>query len=367
MGDMYGITNLQRLWTHLIFKLREERGDVGDFTKEELSILGEDEEEEYVPSDDSDATDDQVETTGYGEEEVLEGDKDEEEEEGEPEGEDEPSEEEESGEEEEIPKVQRRINELVGKAGEAERKLELYKTLGPEGYYKMYPAEKPEEFKGAEPAVSRHQGKVLSFTEAANMKVIGGAYDGQTLAEVKAENPEDALDLYLDWRDQQKEIINQTRVKDESLKQEVDKELTDFGNNLAKDLFGKKARDELDNTQTKKVESIISGILDWMQETDRFNYKLEDAYFILNKDDLINGAKGQAVSAMISKLKENSGPVVEAKKGSSQAKTGYEAAENMSSDELAEKISTMADSEFERFRKNAPQSLKVKFPSMAWD
>lgn len=350
---------LRRFWTSIIHTLREERGDVelGDdeLSAEELKILGEDEKDEFAKDkDDKTGGDDEDKTGGDDEDDDAGGGGDDEDDKG--------------GDDEDKTPVQKRIDELVGKAGESDRKLDLFKTLGPEGYYKVYPGEKPEgyEEKGGDQE-SKHQGKPLSFGAAANMVVKGGAYDGKTLAEVKEENPDDALDLYLEWRDDQKDEAKESEIKTEALNKEVGQELSDFENSLSKDLFGKDDVAGLDEKQADEVKSIVGSILDWMDETNRFNYKLEDAYYILNKENILNDAKGKAVSDLINKLRSGSGSVVGAKKGSSGAKTGYEALENMNADELAVKIENMSDGEYDSFRNNAPASLKSKFPGIDWD
>lgn len=199
------------------------------------------------------------------------------------------------------------------------------------------------------------------------MVIQGGKYDGQTLGELYKEDPVAAQDIYLNYRDEQKDAISQKKDKAEKIKQETDAELDSFSSGIAKDLFEKEDVSSLTPDEGKKVDEVVNSVLDWMDQTGRFHYKLEDAFMIMNKDDLIAGAKSDGAKALIKNLKEGSTPSIKANKGTGGKKIGYEAYGEMTQEEMASKIDAMGDVEYESFRKNAPKSLKDKYPGVDWD
>jgi hypothetical protein len=337
----------------LIRKLWEQRGEAGasegEFTKEELEILGEDTGEEEEPAS---------------------GEAGEEEEPGEGEaGEEEEGESGEDAEEEETAVPQSRFDEVYGQAKESQRKLDLLQRLGPDEYYKIYPDEKPktEGSRGAEKTTITEpvQDRVLSFQESQAMIIDGGEHHGQTLGELYKENPIAAQDIYLNYRDEQRAAIEQKKASAATQKQVIETELNEFSGGIAKQMFEKEL-DALSDGEAKKVDEVITSVMDWMEKSGRFHYKLEDAFMIMNKDDLLAGAKSDGAKALIKQLKVGSTPSVKANKGSGGKKTGYEAYGSMSRDELAAKVDDMSDAEFVTFSNKAPQSLKDKFGDIPW-
>lgn len=333
---------------------------MGDFTAEELSILGEEPPEETVEQP---PADDQGGAAAEAEKEPVEG---------EPKGDEPPAGDEPAGEaEDEQPVPQARFNEVYGQAKEAQRKLDLFKRLGPDEYYKIYPDEAPKPAANAakpdrtatvgQPAADR----VLSFSEAQNMIIDGGRYDGQRLGDVYKEDPIAASDIYLNYRDEQKTAIESAKATEASRKQEIETELNQFSGSIAKQMFAKEPS-ALTESEAKKVDDVVVTVLDWMEQTGRYRYKLEDAFMIMSKDDLLAAAKSEGAKAIINQLKGGSTPSVKSNKGSGGRKSGFEAYESMSRDQMATRIADMSDAEFQSFSNKAPQSLKDKFSDIAW-
>ena len=77
--------------------------------------------------------------------------------------------------EDDAPVPLKRFNKVYGEMKTQTEKFDLYKRLGPDKYYDIYPDEKPKE----EPAPE----VPASISEAASMVINGGPYDGQTLGD----------------------------------------------------------------------------------------------------------------------------------------------------------------------------------------
>lgn len=317
-----------------------------EFTKDELEMLGEESEESE--EQETDEKEEQEDEAGKEGDEEQEGDEETEEE---------------TEEEEHRDKVQERIDKVVFEKKEAERRLDILKTLGPDEFYKVYPDEKPDS---SDEKKDDTEAGPLSFARASRMEVKGGEFEGQTLGEVNKENPIAAVEMYLDWRDKEQKTIEKKAADDAKIWEEAKIETDDFRVSLAKELFGKD-RADLEEQEATKIEEVLEGIGDWMDKTDRFNYKLEDAYLLLNKDSIIAAAKGDGVKAMLKQLKEGDSKTVIPNKGSPGAKTGYEAFENLSADQLSGEIEGMTEKQYSNFIKDAPNSIKMKFPDIDWD
>lgn len=325
------------------------------FTPEELAILGEVEDEAGETSEEQ----------GEKTEQEAEGEASEEEKgelkEAAEEGEEKTAEEEEEQEDARIP--QSRLNEVVAQREEAKQKLDLFKRLGPDKYYEVYPDEKPKETdEGTKaPPLSR----IPSMKEAGNMIVKGGEYDGKTLAEVYEVDSLAATDLYIAFREEQREQARSQEQEQTKLKEESERELNRFSQNLCQELYEKDI-DALSDDEGKEIDKIIQSVLDWMEETGRGGGKVEDAYWLMNKDRILADAKEKGVKSFVKTLQKKTVPNVKGNKGGG-AKTGYEAYEGMSENQLAETVANMSDPQFEKFRKDAPESFKKKFPGVDWD
>jgi hypothetical protein len=341
---------LKRFFGWTIRLLREQRGEAGEgeFTKEELEILGEDTGEEEEPGKGVQEEEQEEPGEGVQEEEGEQG---------------------EAAEEDEGAVPQARFDEVYGQSKENERKLDLIKRLGPDEYYKLYPDEKPdaqgsrgdEKTTITEPA----QDRVLSFQEVQGMVIDGGAYDGRTLGDLYKDNPIAAQDIYLNYRDEQRAAIDKKNASAEAIRQAAEEETNAFTTSIAKQMFEKDI-DALSAEESKKVEKIVLDVMDWINQPGHYGYKLEHAFLIMHKDDLLAGAKSDGAKALVKQLKGGSTPSVKANKGSGGKKTGYEAYEEMDRNQLAARIEGMTDAEFEKFSANAPQSLKDKLEDIPW-
>lgn len=330
-----------------------------EFTAEELEILGEAEPQDEGPE--TPETDEEAAGEAEGQETETEQSTDDETEAGEAE------EESEEEAEEQGPVPQDRFNQVYGRAKETERKLDLLKRLGPEEYYKVYPDERPADSGGDKPGegdvTEQPANRVPTFSECQSMTIQGGAYDGQTLGDLYRTDPMAATDMYLAYRDEQRDAIAAKAADEEKVKQEAAAEIDAFESKLAVEMFGKE-KAQLGTDESKKIEAAVDSIQSWMQEQDGWGYKLEHAWLIMNHEKLLAGAKSEGAKAFANQLKGGSTPSVRANRGSGGKKTGFEAYEQMSRNELAATIEGMSDSQFAAFEAKAPQSLKDKYPDI---
>jgi hypothetical protein len=344
-----GVLNFIR-WS--IRLLRDQRGEAGEeFTPEELAILGETDES-------AEGTGETQETESTTEGEGTEAES-ETEQTTEAEGAEETTATEEAGT---VP--QDRFDKVYGESKESQRKLDLMTRLGREEYYKVYPDEKPH---GADDLarMGPKYDRVTRFSDAQSMVIEGGQYAGMTLGEVYKTDPMAAQDMYLDYRDDQRSASDKRATDASVQKTAVETELTDFSAGIAKEMFEKES-DALSTEEGTKVDGVVQTVIDWMEKSGRFNYKLEDAYLIMNKDDLLAGAKSDGAKALVAQLKAGSTPAIQANKGSAGRPSGYAAYESMDRNELASKIESMTDAQFTTFSKDAPQSIKDKFSEIPW-
>ena len=248
-----------------------------------------------------------------------------------------------------------------GKA-EAERKFKLFQKLGPDEYYQMYPEEAPEGYKPKEPAQpDSWPGMQPNMGE---MVVRGGEYDGLTLNEVWQKNPAYANFLQNQHIESARRTQTETQQKKEADVKSATAEVDQFAASIAQDLFQKKELTALTKEEEGKISETIQKTIDWMRETGRGGGVLADAYFLMNKETLLNDAKVKGGKAAMDSITKPAIPSINTSGGG--AVTGMAAYEGMSRDQLSEVVANMSEKETEKFLKSAPQSLRQKHPDLPW-
>lgn len=246
-------------------------------------------------------------------------------------------------------------------ATETTRKFNLYRELGADKYYELYPEEKPAGYKP--PATREEQTKPEIPANIGAMVVNGGPYNGQTLNDVYAVDPAYATHLQTQYLDSQREKVTTAKQQQESLKHEAETEITAFSDHLSTELFGKKTGD-LSKEEEGRVGQVIQETLDWMAKTKRGAGIIADAYFLMNKDYMLKTAAEKGGKAALESLsKKPAIPSVDTTGGGTTV-TDYEA---MTGDQLAKAVEGMGEKEYAKFLKNAPASLRAKHPSLPWD
>jgi len=259
----------------------------------------------------------------------------------------------------------KRFREVYREAKEGERtkeKLDLFKRLGSEGYYQVYPDEKPE---GHAPA--RETAPPDTDIGSLIVQQPDGTYDGMTLREVYDIDPIFANRLQTDYLWNQKQDAERQRGEAERLQREAATEIETFGNSIAKEMFGKEAA-QLSKEEEPKIAETIQRVLDWMNKTHRGGGVIADGYFLMNKEGLLKKAAENAGKSTLRSLQDRKGPAsIDTGHGGELKETGFEAYEKMTEDQLTDKIDAMPDKEMAKFFREAPKSLRAKHPKLPWD
>lgn len=245
---------------------------------------------------------------------------------------------------------------------ETERKHKLFKELGQDKYYELYPDEAPADYKPAQQARPGQQWPGVN-PNMGEMLVKGGDYDGMTLNQVWQENPAYANFLQNQYIESVRTAETRYRERHDTLVKEATTEVEQFSVSVAKELFNKELSG-LTPQEEQKIAETIQQTLDFMKKTGRGGGILADAYFIMNKENLITEARTKGGQAALQSLTKPSVPSINASGGG--AVTGMNAYEAMSRDELAAKIADMNDTQLSRFMKEATPALKQKHPDLPW-
>jgi hypothetical protein len=261
----------------------------------------------------------------------------------------------------EAQEAKRQHGEAVTGKTQTDTKFKLFRVIGPQKYYEIYPDEKPEGFQEEQKASVKADDP---FNLVAQYPDPNHPLQGKTLGEIYQENPAEGRRLERQWeqgrqRQQQSAAEGQRRLLDES-----EREVQDFSAALAKDFFSKEAA-ALTKEEKAQVESVIQDTLDFMQKTKRGAGILADAYFVMNREKIVTEAKTKGGKAALESLQKPSIPAISA--GAGGAGTGMDAYEAMNGDQLAKTVEGMTDKQYASFMKNASPALKAKHPSIPWD
>jgi hypothetical protein len=255
-----------------------------------------------------------------------------------------------------------RFKKVYGKSKELERekeettnKFNLFKELGAEEYYKKYPDEKPADFKPV-----KEDPPAVDFN---SMPINGGKYDGWTLGEVAKEDPVAAQLMLNNYLESKRAAVEIQRRKDEEGIKTKAEEGNRFKWERAKELFGKEK--DYTEEEIKQVNEVYTKLGDWMRANKKLHYSLEDAHLLMNKDKIIKDERIKASKAALEEATKKG--VTSIGNGDSTAGlTGFEAIMAMSEDALTKHIDRMSDKEQKTFYKDAPKSIREKYPSLPW-
>ena len=262
----------------------------------------------------------------------------------------------------------KRFREVYREAKEGERtkeKLDLFKKLGPQGYYQAFPDERPET--PAQPEPRREIIPPGADIGALIVKQPNGPYDGMTLRDVYQQDPVFATNLQTDFLLKQREAEDQRRGEAGRVRNEAATEIETFAESVAQETFGKAAKG-LSKDEEAKIVGTIQTVLDWMHATHRGGGNISDAYFLMNKEGLLKGAASKAAAKTLKDLQERRGPAsIDTGAGGDAKETGFEAMEKMTEAQLTQKIDAMSDKDAAKFFKTASKGLRAKFPGLPWD
>jgi hypothetical protein len=260
----------------------------------------------------------------------------------------------------------KRFKEVFWKAKEGDRnkeKLDLFKKLGPEGYYQAFPDEKPPD------PPKRETPPQAPVQDMGALRVVqpNGPYDGMTLRELYDVDPVFATNLQNDFLWNQRKLMTEAAEKAEQVKKDSARDLEEFGASIGKAAYGKEPKD-LTKEEIARVGETIRQVIDWMTTTRRGGGVLMDAYFLMNKEGLLKQVVSRAAEKTIKDLAGRKGPAsIDTSGGGGNGKDGsWDAIAKMTEAQLAAKIDAMSEKEMTAFFKEAPKSLRSKYPNMPW-
>lgn len=244
-------------------------------------------------------------------------------------------------------------------------KIDLLKRLGRDAYFSLYPNEAPQGWQPKTPQQPQG-GNVLPIGDARvlEMKVEGGTYDGYTLREVLASDPDSGMQIYGNYAKATMQKINQNRENEAKTKQEQENAVRAFGTARAKELFNLDDPMKMTPEQLQQVTAIGQKVIDWQVLNNRLHLEWEDAYKLMTYEDAINKAKEQAATSAIKGLvKAPAIPSIGNGSGGGK-ETGFEVMLAWTSDQMGKHIDGLSDKDFQKFMKDAPASLRTKFPGV---
>jgi hypothetical protein len=267
-----------------------------------------------------------------------------------------PKEPESAPEDEEKTRVQKRIDELTWRARETERKLELFKT-DPDKYYETYPGERPEGYKGRQ-----EKPEEQAIEDYETMVIKGGPYDGMTLGDLAVSKPLTAHKMLNDYLDGQRRSAQEIEERKVLSRRAWENDVNSFGAHLSQEVFGK-SKDDLSEDEFHKITEQIWQVDQWKKANRKESYSYNDAYALMNRENELKQAKQGGANKVIEALKKSPIGSVSGKTDQSRASIDYD---SMSESVLGEHLSRMNDAEAEKFYREAPKSLKEKYPSWPW-
>lgn len=254
----------------------------------------------------------------------------------------------------------KQVNDRAKRADEIETKFDQFKRLGPEGYYTLYPDEKPQDEQEPEqPLADGHD------VDVGNMTVTGGPYAGQTLNEVFKVNPVEGTRMLKDHWDAQEAEANTEKKRKADLETEVQADIDDFHAHVAKEFFDKDF-DSLSEAETQQAMKVESELAKFIQDNKMLVYRPKDAYILMTHAQKVAEAKGETLKGVVDALNKDGTPSISSGKTPSR-ESGYSRFSGMSVNEAMSEMDKMTDSENAEFLKKAPESVRKKFPQFPWD
>jgi hypothetical protein len=247
---------------------------------------------------------------------------------------------------------------------ELKEKQDLFKQLGSNEYYKIYPDEAPAGWKPEAPRQQR-QAPIPANFNVLDLPVNGGTYNGYTLRDVMQVDPEEGTRMLNEWKDAQHQAIRQQegKVTEAQRKQEAD--AANFLTARAKEVFGEEAAKNPTSEQSRKMLLLGQEVLAWQTATNRLNLSWEDAFTIMKHNDLIKSVKLETTMKTLQGLQKQ-GPASIDTAGGGASPSGWVAVESMTEKQLDKHLAGLEDKDLTKFLKEAPKSVRDKHPMMPW-
>lgn len=250
---------------------------------------------------------------------------------------------------------------LAGKA-DLETKFKLFRELGPEKYFSIYPAEAPRG-EGRQPAASAPQ-QIDPLDMVAQYPDPQHQFHGLTLREIYQHDAGEARKLERAWEQANRRAELDAEEAKRRVRQDSEDELNRFTKDMAKEYFDKEVT-AMTPEEERKVAEVIQQTLDFMKSSGRGGGKMHDAYFLMNRDQIIAREREKAGKAALAALNKPSIPSIGT--AGRPATSGMNRFAEMSADQMLDALNAMDDKAYQRFLKDAPPELRAKYPSLAWN
>ena len=251
---------------------------------------------------------------------------------------------------------------LAGKAN-LETKFKLFRELGPEKYFSIYPSEAPRDEKRQRTEMPPVQ-RMDPLDMVAQYPDPGHQFHGMTLREIYQHDAGEARKLERAWEQVNRRAELDAEEAKRRVRRESEEEISSFTRDMAKDLFNKEAT-AMNADEEKKVAEVVQQTLDFMRKTGRGGGKLPDAYFLMNRDQIIARERDKAGKAALASLNKPS--IQSIGTGGRPAAGGMSRYTEMTADQILDALNAMDDKAYQRFLKEAPLELRQKYPSIAWN
>jgi hypothetical protein len=243
-------------------------------------------------------------------------------------------------------------------AEETNRKLNLLKELGAEKFFDLYPDERPANYA---PPVKTEAAAAVSDEDFNTMIVNGGKYNGWALGDVAKEDPLAASLMLNNYLESNRAVKEKESKRQADFQQNFEQERNQFCYNRAKELFNKS--DNFTDAEKTQAVKVYEDLSKWMIANKKSHYNMEDAYALMNKDQIIASKIAEASKAAIDKMTKPGAKSI-GSISSDGKETGFESYMTMTEDQLSDVIDKMTDKEFKAFLKDAPKELRDKHPGI---
>lgn len=251
-----------------------------------------------------------------------------------------------------------RFKEVYDKAKSAdeyETKLDQFKRLGDEAYYRLYPDEKPEEAEKPSDGLDVDIGSLV---------VQGGPYDGKTINEVLEADQPTGTKMLVEYYREQERAVDEEKTRKERLQSESETEVKEFSKTVSQELFEK--TEGITEEEAEKVNAVVNDTLKWMNKTNRGGGILTDAYLLMNHESSLKKAKGDTLKGVVDELKKGGTPYISSTNTPSK-ESGYARFLSMDAKQAASEMEKLNDAEQMEFLKKAPSEVRKRFPQLPWD
>lgn len=236
---------------------------------------------------------------------------------------------------------------------EVERKLDLLRT-NPEAYYEAYPEDRPQT-----PREAPQQG----YQSMGELLIQGGPYEGWTLNQVYQEDPAEATRMQNEYIESIRSQKQQEQEANSRLMQEVEKDARELSNDISKEFYNGDY-DSLNDVDKKKVDDKVFEVATWMQKTGRGGGIARDAYFLMNRENLLKSEREKGAKGTIDALSNRSTvPSINAGRGTG----GNGSLESMSKEAFETLVGNMGASDFQTLMASKSPALRAKYPGLPWD